>query len=55
MGHTEVVVDPAGKRWKLVELPDRTGGETVLLIEMTEEVVSGDRAVQSDPRQPDGG
>lgn len=34
MSKTEIVTDANGKKWKLVTLPDKDGGETVLLIEL---------------------
>lgn len=32
---TEIITDANGKQWKIVTLPDKTGGETVLVIEVT--------------------
>jgi len=30
----EIVTDAAGKKWKIVVLPDKSGGETVLAVEV---------------------
>jgi hypothetical protein len=30
----EIFTDSYGKKWKIVTLPDKTGGETVLVVEI---------------------
>lgn len=33
MAKVEIFTDPHGKQWKIITLPDGSGGETVLVIE----------------------
>lgn len=39
MAKSEIYEDPQGKKWKIVSMPDKTGGETVLVIEVSNGVV----------------
>lgn len=35
MPTTEIITDTDGKQWKIIVLPDNSGGETVLAVEVT--------------------